>query len=299
MDPFLELKAFVEIVEAESLSSAADRLNVTKSVLSRRLKALEERLDTQLLVRTTRRQSLTETGAAFYERSLAVLAELEAAEDSVTEADSALRGRLRIAAPQSYGLTHVTPPVIEFMQQYPNVLIDLDLNDRLVDMTREGFDMAIRVGALNDSTLRARRIGRVRMVVCASPDYFERFGVPGTPDDLKRHQCLRLNQLANLNTWHYRNREKKLGTVRVPIRALSSSGDFMREAAIAGLGIVLVPTFLIEQALRAGTLVTVLDEYEWYETAPEPSVYAVFPPSQHRTRRVRVFANFLAERLQA
>lgn len=193
MDRFFELKVFVEVVEAGSISRAADRLNVATSVVSRSLKALESRLGVQLMVRTTRRQHLTDAGAAFYERSLSVLAELKAAEESISEADSALRGRLRIAAPQSYGLTHVAPVVLEFMQHYPNVLIDLYLDDRVVDMAHESFDMAIRIGVLADSTLRARRLSQARIVACASPAYLEQFAVPETPDDLEHHHCIRYN----------------------------------------------------------------------------------------------------------
>ncbi len=297
MDPFFELKNFVEVVEAGSLSGAADRLNVTKSVVSRRLKALESRLGTPLMTRTTRRQSLTEVGEEFYERSLNLLADLESAEEAVTAQEETLRGRLRIAAPQSFGFKHVAPVVLEFMTLYPDLLIDLDLSDRRVDLVREGFDVAIRVGVLADSTLRARRLGSVHLVVCASPGYLERCGTPKTPDDLRHHQCIRYSQVSSIHVWHYRDRKQRPGQVRVPIRALSSSGDFIREAAIAGFGVVLMPGFLVDEALSAGTLVPVLKNYEWYEAVSRPNVYAVFPPAQHRSRRVRVFTDFLAERL--
>lgn len=298
MDPFFELKTFVEVVEAGSLSGAADRLNVAKSVVSRRLKTLESRLGTPLMMRTTRRQSLTEAGEAFYERCVNLLADLESAEEAVTERDGTLRGRLRIAAPQIFGFTHVAPALLEFMARHPDLLIDVDFSDRRVDLVQEGFDMAIRVGVLADSTLRAHRLSRVRMAVCASPDYLARFGMPETPDDLGHHHCIRYSQVSNVNIWHYRDRDQRLGQVRVPIRALSSSGEFIREAAISGFGVMLSPTFLVSNALAAGTLVTVLDDYEWYDSAPELNVYAVFPPSRHRSRRVRMFTDFLAERLK-
>src|SRR5690625_1337459 len=297
MDRFFELRVFVQVVEAGSLSGAADQLNVAKSVVSRSLKALESRLGVQLMMRTTRRQHLTEAGEAFYERSLSVLAELEAAEESVSEADHALGGRLRIAAPQSYGLAYVAPVVLEFIERYPNGLIDLDLDDRLGDLADEGFDMAIRVGVLEDSALRARRLSRVRVMACASPGYLEQFGVPRTPDELKHHHCIRYSQVSRMSVWRYRDPANRTGQVRVPIRLLSSSGDFMREAAIAGFGIALMPDFLVDKAIAAGTLVTFLDDHEWFETAPGPAVHAVFPPTRHRSRRLGVFADFLAERL--
>lgn len=299
MDRFFELKVFVQIVESGSLSAAAERLDVAKSVVSRALKALETRLGAQLMVRTTRRQHLTEVGNDFYERALGVLAEMEAADESVAAADSALRGRLRIAAPQAYGISHLTASVLEFMQRYPDVVIDLDLSDRLVDIAREGFDMAIRISTLEDSTLRARRLGPIRIRACASPAYLQGTGVPRIPQDLERHQCIRYSQVRTPHTWHYLDPDGKQGQVNVPVRAFSSSGDFMREAAIAGAGIVLMPDFLVDKALAAGTLVSFLDDYQWYESAPVQHVYMVFPPTRHRARRVRVFADFLAARLRA
>lgn len=297
MNTFQELKIFVEVVESGSISGAAERLQIAKSAVSRRLNALESRLQVQLLTRTTRRQNLTEAGEVFYERSLAVLAELEAAEEAVSDADSALRGTLRISAPQSYGLAHVAPAVLEFMAEYPDILIDLDLTDRLVDMTREGFDLAVRVGVLQDSTLRARRFSDVQIVVCASPAYISRMGMPGTPDELVHHHCIRYSRVPNIHVWRYRDRSQQAGQVRVPIRTLSTSGDFMREAAVAGFGLALMPNFLVDDALRNGSLVQVLKAYEWHEAAPGQGVHVVFPPSPRRSRRVRVFADFLAERL--
>lgn len=182
------------------------------------------------------------------------------------------------------------------MARFPDVLVDLDLNDRFVDMTREGFDMAIRIGVLKDSTLRARRLGAVRMTVCQSR-LLRTFRLPIEPDDLKHYQCIRYSQASSLNHWHYHDSEQRHGQVRVPIRALSSSGDFIREAAISGLGMILVPDFLVAAALAKCTLIPMLSEYEWYESAQNQNAYAVFPPTRHRSRRVRVFADFLAERL--
>ncbi|MGH8147497.1 MAG: LysR substrate-binding domain-containing protein [Rhodanobacteraceae bacterium] len=297
MDRFFELKVFVEVVEAGSLSGAADRLNVAKSVVSRCLKALESRLGAQLMVRTTRSQKLTESGAAFYERSLAVLAELDAAEEAVSDVGGTLRGRLRIAAPLTFGMLYVAPALLEFMDRHPDLLIDADFDDRRVDLVRDGFDMAIRVGVLPDSSLRARRLTRVRLVVCASPDYLEKFGLPRTPDDLEHHHCIRYSRVSNINVWHYRDGDKKTGQVHVPVRVLSTSGGFIRESAIAGVGLILVPTFGVGDALAAGSLVTVLDDYEWYEGAPDLNVFAVFPPGQYLSRRVRVFTDFIAERV--
>lgn len=297
MDRFFELKVFVEVVEAGSLSKAAERLSVAKSVVSRCLKALESRLGVELMVRTTRQQKLTEAGEAFHERARAVLDELNAAEESVSTRHAALRGRLRIAVPLIFGMSHVAPAVLEFMTRHPELLIDIDFNDRRVDLVREGFDMAVRVGALADSTLRARRLMRIGMRVCASPQYFARFGTPKTPDDLAQHHCIRYRQVANVNVWHYLDGEKKPGQVQVPIRVLASGGEFMRDAAIAGFGLLLVPTFGVADALATGALVSVLDDYEWYEGSPDVNAYVVFPPGHRLPRAVREFADFLAERV--
>jgi len=297
MDRFFELKNFVEVVEAGSISGAAERMDIAKSAVSRSLKTLESRLGTSLLARTTRRQSLTDAGAALYERSINILADLESAEEAATERSNTLRGRLRIAAPQTFGQLHVAPAVLEFIAWQPELLIEADFSDRRVDLVREGFDMAIRLGVLADSTLRARRLSRISASVCASPDYLARFGTPQTPDELAHHHCIRYNRVANVNIWHYRDRNLQPGQVHVPFRALSDSGEFICKAAIAGLGIILAPDFLVDKALAAGTLVSVLHEYEWYEGDPSLYVHAVFPPSRRMSRRVRVFTDFLAERL--
>ncbi len=299
MSLFLQIRIFTEIVRAGSITGAADQLQIAKSAVSRRLQELEARLGVQLMVRTTRQLNLTEAGEIFYERCLNVLAELEAAEDAVSETGRALHGELRITAPESYGLKHVVPVVLQFMNQYPQMLINLDLTDRFVDIAREGFDLAIRVGSLQDSTLRARRLSKVSLVVCASPDYFSRYGVPDTPDGLEQHICIRYSRLSNVHIWRYRDASGKHGQVRVPIRALSTSGDFIREAALAGIGIILTPTFLVSEALQTGRLVSVLNAYEWYESTLDQSVYAVFPPGRHKSRRVRTFTEFLAQRLSS
>lgn len=298
MDRFFEIKTFVNVVEAGSLSRAADHLDVAKSVVSRSLKALESRLGAQLMTRTTRRQSLTDAGEVFYERCRLLLNELDAAEESVSDTRDTLRGRLRIAAPMTFGMSHVAPAILAFMVRHPEVQVDVDFNDRRVDLVREGYDLAIRIGTLADSTLRARRLMRIRLTVCASPRYLERFGIPETPDDLAHHHCIRYKQVANVNVWHYRDRHQHARQVQVPIRVLASSGEFIRDAAIAGFGLALSPTFGVADALATGALVSVLGDYEWYEGDPDLNVFAVFPPGQHLPRRVRAFTDFIAERFR-
>lgn len=297
MDRFFELQNFVGIVEAGSISGAAKRRNIAKSVASRGLKSLESRLGTSLLTRTTRHLSLTEAGEAFYGRCINILADLESAEETVMVGQNALRGRLRIAAPQLFGRMHVTPCIIAFMAHHSDLLIDVDFSDRRVDLVGEGYDLAIRLGVLEDSTLRARRLCPIRTVICASPSYLARCGRPQEPADLAAHLCIRYNRVANIHVWHYRDRKRRLGQVRVPIRALSDSSEFARDAAVAGAGLILAPDYLVQDLLSKGTLVSILDEYDWFEGAPDLFAHAVFPPLPHIPLRVRAFTDSLAQHL--
>ena len=292
MDRFADLQTFVHIVTAGSISGAADHMAVAKSAVSRRLAELEERLGVQLLRRTTRRLSLTESGRAFYARSLRILADLEEAEQDVLQAHAALRGTLRVALPLSFGLLHLAPAIQDFMVLHPSVEFELDFNDRHVDLMQEGFDVAIRIAHLQDSSHIARRIAPIRQVVCASPAYFAAHGQPQQPADLARHVCLAYSNLANPGTWTYQQADGRNGSVKIPIRLKSNNGDFLINAALAGHGIVMQPTFYVHQAIASGTLIPVLTQIHW----PEISAYALYPSTRHLSTRVRAFVDFVAER---
>lgn len=291
MDRFSDMQLFVRVVEAGSLSAAAERLEIAKSAASRRLADMEARLGVELLHRTTRRMRLTESGQAFYERCARILADVEEAEQLVSQAHGALHGRLRVALPLSFGLVQLAPLVETFMRRNPELAFDLDFNDRQVDLLQEGVDVAIRIAQLTDSSLIARRLAGIRHLVCASPGYLNARGKPEQPADLARHACLVYGHSATPDVWHYRSPDGEAGSVRVSTRLRANNGDMLVMAARAGQGIVMVPTFFLHDALVAGELVPVLTDYVW----PELSAYALYPPTRHLSTRVRAFIDFMAE----
>ena len=292
MDKFEDIQAFIAVVDAGTFTAAAERLNLAKSAISRRVSALEERLGVQLLHRTTRVLNLTETGRSFYERGTRVLADLEEAEAAVQQEHGELRGTLRVALPLSFGVRHICGPIAVFGKQHPNVRFDLDLNDRRVDLIEENFDVALRIGDLADSSLIARKLFDVRAVVCASPGYLSTHGAPQTPDDLRNRQCLVYSNLADPDKWAYEDRAGNSHTVKVNRAMTASSGDFLANVAAHGLGLIIQPTFIASEAIRRGNLVPVLTDYQW----PIASAYAVYPPTRHLSYRVRAFIDFLAEK---
>ena len=294
MDTFAQLQVFVGIVEAGSISGAAERLGMAKSAVSRRLAELEARLGTSLIQRTTRRLNLTDSGRTYYARCVGILADLEEAESAVSQAHGALRGGLKVALPLAFGLRHLAPLIHQFMTLHPEVRFELDFNDRQIDLMQEGFDLAIRIATLEDSSLIARRLAPIRHILCASPDYLVKHGTPETATDLARHVCLAYSNLRDPGLWTYWSADGQTGTVRVPVRLAASSGEFLLQAGIAGEGLLLLPTFYVHEALRTAQLVKVLPAYTW----PELSAYAVYPPTRYLSSRVRAFIDFLVERLQ-
>ena len=286
-----DLEAFVAVVEAGSITQAADRLGIAKSAVSRRLSALEQRLGVELIRRTTRRLNLTETGRGFYEQSSRILADLDEAESAAAQSHGELRGRLRIALPLSFGLKHMGRPISEFVRRHPKVTFDLDLNDRRVDLLEEGADLALRIGRLEDSSLIARRLFDARTVLVASAEYLERHGAPAVPHDLAAHRCLAYSNLREPNRWRCRDRDGKAIDVAIKPVMMASSGDFLSGMAADGHGIAMQPTFIAGPLVESGALVPILTDYQW----PITPAYAVYPPTRHLTYRVRAFIDFLAE----
>ncbi len=292
MNRFEELRTFVRVVEAGNISRAAERMNIAKSAVSRRITYLEERLGVALFRRTTRQLNLTESGHSFYERAVRILCDLEEAELAVSQAHATLSGVLRVAVPLSFGLLHLGPAITDFAKTHPHVQFDLDFNDRHVDLLQEGFDLAIRIATLADSSFIARRLSTVNSVVCASPTYLEQRGVPTTPNDLEQHACLVYSNLSEPQSWRYRDAAGAVGRVKVPVALKANNGDFLRIAAVAGHGIVMQPTFIVYKSVEQGELVPLLTNYRW----PAVNAYALYPQTRHLSGRVRAFVDFLGKR---
>lgn len=290
MPNLMGIEVFARVVERKSFSAAARCLGLTTSAVSKQVSRLEASLGTRLLNRTTRSLSLTEAGATFYGRCVRILAEISAAEEAVGQLRERPRGTLRVSAPMSFGQLHVAPAIPEFLARYPEIRIDMTLDDRFVDLVEEGFDLAIRIARLPDSTLVARKLASSRRVVCGSPSYLSQHGVPEHPRDLAGHNCL-LYSYQRENEWRFRGpRGEAKVTVLGSFRA--NNGDVLRAAALAGLGLVLLPTFIVGTDLRAGTLRAVLTSY----AVSEEAVYAVYPHARHLSPKIRAFVDFLAKR---
>jgi len=292
MDRFTDIETFVAVVETGSFSAAAERLGAAKSAVSRRVSALEARLGVKLLNRTTRRLNLTDSGRAFFERAGRILADLAEAEQAVSDAECALRGRIRVAAPLSFGLQHLAAAVTDFARQHPAVQIDLDLNDRQVSLVEEGFDMAVRIGQLADSSHIARRLCAIRRVAVASAGYLAQHGTPERPEDLVNHAGLRYTNMPRHLYWQFTTPEGRKLSPEVPDRLTANNGALLTRAAVDDLGVAVQPVFIVHRELADGRLQTILDDFP----IPSEALYAVYPPGRYQSRRVRVFADFLAER---
>ncbi len=287
-----EIRTFINLVEAQSATAAAERMGVAVSAVSRRMKELESRLGVQLITRTTRTMHLSEAGELYYRRCRQLIDDFEEAQFEVSQASRQLKGRLRVSAPLSFGVSHLAPAVVEFMHLHPELIIDVDLSDRRVDLVKEGYDLAVRVGALEDSSLRTRKISSVRHVVCAAPEFLSRHGVPEKPDDLNGLSGLCYSNLNRPERWEYQSSEGEQGFVRVAMKMSSNNGDLLREAAIKGLGVLCEPSFIIHSAVEKGELIPVLTDYQWYGM----DIVAIYPQTRHLSVKVRTFIDFLVER---
>jgi DNA-binding transcriptional LysR family regulator len=286
------LKSFVAVAEAQSFSEAARRLRIAKSAVSRQVGDLESELGARLLNRTTRSLSLTEAGQAYLERAARILADLEDANRAVGELRASPRGRLRVSAPMSFGVLHLMPALSEFLEQYREVVVELGLNDRFVDLVEEGFDVAVRIATLPGSGLIARRVAPARRVICASPKYLSAHGEPKTPDDLKAHLCLFYSNLATARDWRFVTPEGAPWHMTVHGRLSANNGDALRVAALCGHGLANLPTFIVGPDLQSGALASVLDAF----VAQDLWISAVYPHSRHLSPSVQAFVDFLADR---
>jgi DNA-binding transcriptional LysR family regulator len=293
MDRLTSMAVFVRAVDKGSLSAAAREFQLSPAMVGKHLRALEARVGTALLQRTTRRQSLTEVGKLYYERCTRILGEVEEADRCATPFNAEPRGGLRITSPSSFGLKLLTPAVAEFLARYPKVEIELLLGDRVVNLVEEGFDAAVRVGALTSSQLIARRLADSRLVLAAAPDYLKKHGTPRRPEDLVRHHCLTDIHGARSNAWTLAHPSTGAPqSVRVRWALKINHGSALRTAAVCGAGIILQPDYVVDQDLRSGALVRVLPRCS---PAPVP-VHLVFTPQRPPAPKLRAWIDFIVEK---
>jgi DNA-binding transcriptional LysR family regulator len=293
LDRLTGLEVFAKVAAAGSLSGAGRALGMSQTMVTKHIAALEARLGTKLFHRTTRQLSITEAGRRYLEASERILADMDAADAAVAAERIEPRGLMRLNAPVAFGARQIAPLLAAFTQHHPHVTVELGLNDRLVDLAEEGWDLAIRIGSLSSSSLIARRIAPCRTVVCAAPSYLEAHGTPRTIASLADHNCLgyTLSRVIRVDRWAFGAR----GDISVPIAGnlCANSGDALRTAAIAGQGVIYQPTFIVADDLRDGTLVALtLDQ----PTVEFGGVYAVYLPDHHPAAKIRAFIDFIANR---
>lgn len=292
MDTFISMKVFATVVDAGSFAAAADRLDMSRAMTSKYVSSLEDHLGTRLLNRTTRRLSITESGNVYYQRCVQILADVMEAEQVAGHLSATPRGVLKITMPLAFGLHRLGPVIADYVSRYPEVKLDISLSERKVDLIEDGFDLAIRIGALPESGLIARKLGIDRIIICASPGYLKRHGVPKTPEDLAGHSCLGYTYTNSGDAWSL---SRSGQDIQIPIAATikADNGDMLRLAAVSGAGFIFQPLFIVEEDLQAGRLVQVLAEY----ASRELGIYAIYPSRKHLSAKVRTFVDFLVERL--
>lgn len=288
MNRFDDLEVFARVVATSNMSAAARELGLSPAVISKRLQRLEERLGTRLLNRTTRQLSLTEAGKGYHQRVLAILSAVEDAENFAAQRSNLARGLLRISAPTSFGRMHIAPHLVKFMRANPELQIDLELQDSYVDIVSEGFDLAIRIGELPDSSLIARRLAPVRRILCATPQYLKRHGIPKSLDDLEKHAVIAPHFQG---TWRLEGPEGQI-SYRPNSALHTNSSEVVRETVIAGLGIALRSTWDVSEELKEVKLRRVLPEYS---SSQGLGIYAVYPSRRYLPAKVRLFIDYLSE----
>jgi DNA-binding transcriptional LysR family regulator len=282
------ISEFVYVAENESFTLASKKMAISTAQVSRQVSALEKRLNIKLFYRTTRKVSLTEEGRIFYQHCRSVLDGLDAAERAITNLQTKPQGKIKLTAPVAYGEKQILPLVNDFLKQYSDVEVSAYLSNQQVDLVEEGYDLAIRLGKLGDSTMMAKKLGKRTNYVCASPDYLAKHGVPHSISELNKHSCL----LGTLDYWNFieSGREKSL---RVTGRLRYNNGYSLTDAALKGLGIVQLPDYYVEKQIENGELVTLLDNYR----APDEGIWAVYPQNRHLSPKIRLLVDYLAEQL--
>jgi DNA-binding transcriptional LysR family regulator len=291
MDTLTRMRAFIEVVEAEGFSAAARKIGRSKALLSKYVRELEDELGALLLNRTTRQFSLTEAGHTYYKRATEIIREIDSLADTVRDSSGDVRGRIKLSAPRTFADAPIGQSLIDFAKEFPDIVLDIQLDDRFVDLVEEGFDLAIRITRLESSSLIARKLAPFGIKVCGSPELIERLGRPMKPQDLSRLPCVIDTNGRWLSNWPFVTEEGEPMTVPVVGRLEVNSPQAVRSAAIASLGYATMPDFIARPALDEGTLVSVLEEY----LPSGGGIFAVYPHRRYLPAKVRVFVDYLVQ----
>ncbi len=290
MNQFEEMQTFVRIVEAGSITKAAEQMNTVKSAISRRLTELEKRLGVSLLTRTTRTQLLTDSGKSYYQQCIRLIDDIADVESTLKNEHCALEGKIKIAAPLSFGLAHLGPALRKFNIINPDIQFEIDFNDRIVDLVEEGFDVAIRISNLADSTMIARRITNTQLILCASPGYLKKHGTPQKLKDLEQGH-VKLQYRDQPEQWPFIVNGQSV-SVKIPRVLTANNGEFLCQAAMDDLGLIYTPDFICYKSIRLGQLIPVLSDYCATNLI---DAYAIYPQNRHLSRRVRSFVDYLVQ----
>lgn len=285
-----DLEAFKAVVETGGFHSAADSLNSSSAAISRRVSSLEKKLGARLLNRTTRSVNLTEAGENYFQYVLKIFDVVEASEDNLLEEKTDIQGTLRVAAPMGFGLRQITPLIPDFLERHPGIVLDIQFDDRMIDIHSERIDVAFRIGNLEDSTLVATKLAPVETVICTSPEYLKKYGTPTTPVDLKNHNCLTYSLVNNSNEWPVGQNK----SYKVSGQMTTNNGEALLQAAVQGVGIVYLPLFIVKEDLDNGNLIRILDNYK---TRSE-NLYAVRPSRQFTPAKVELIIEYLKQSLK-
>ncbi len=298
MSSFSNLELFVKTIEVGNFSALGRQLHMAPSSISRQINTLEEELGVRLLQRTTRSISLTEAGQIYFERVSKILGDLEEAQLAITQLQANPRGVLRLNIAIPFGERNIVPLIPEFLALYPDMKIDLVLEDRAIDLVEERVDLAIRIGRLGDSSIVARKLAENQFVVCASQQYFERHGLPDTPDDLTHHNCMVNKNIHNSDTWQFSD-DKSTQSISVTGNFLANTGGALYRAMLSGLGVAVLPTWFVGEDIKQGKLKVALENYEVNLPAmTDSAIYALYPAGQYLPPKVRVFIDYLIENLK-
>jgi len=290
MDRISNMQHFIEVVKNESFTAAAEKLNLSRAQISKSIMRLEQNLGTRLLNRTTRRVSLTDIGKIYFQRCQAILEDIEEMEGIASEQAEKPSGVLKISAPTSFGILHLQKVLPEYLKRYPDVRISLSLTDRLVDIVEEGIDVVLRISKLSDSSLIARKIALCNLILCASPEFLKQYGTPETPQDLAALPCLTYSNNPNPHRWQFSGPQGEVN-IKVSGPFAADNGDILKSIALAGMGISLLPDFIVGPEICSGRLKAILPDY----SPGGISMYAIFPSRRYLSAKVRTFVDFISD----